>query len=239
MADDIDAILGPPPSPAPKKPRKVDPRFVDNEPETPAGAAARKFAGTGSYQDVMAGLADAKRRAAGQGDKVASYGLSGMIAGQGPGQTPQAQDPGAGTTFALNATNLFGADPAIGAGLNNLVRGGSYDEWRQKFEAAREAGNEAHPVAKWGGRLAALGAETVVGGVLGKAVGAGAKAVGAGETLAAAAKARPIATAVAKGIGSGAAYGAAGGAGTALSEGKDALEGAESGAKLGGVLGGT
>lgn len=136
------------------------------------------------------------------------------------------------TTLGLNATNLFGAGAAIGGAVNSVVRGGSYAEWRDKFRAALEQGNEQHPGAKWIGRGIALAAETAVGGAAGKALGAAGKAIGFAPKFSG-----PIAQQAAKGFVGGAGYGAAGGAGEALSKGEDVVTGAIKGASIGSLLG--
>lgn len=151
----------------------------------------------------------------------------------------------AGETAALGLTNLFGAGDAIGAFVNSRLRGGSYEDWRQKFAEAREAANEQNPIAHYAGAAGALGLETVLGGAAGKVVEGVGEATGLASKFLPWAEAHPILSKVLQGAGAGAAYGAAGGAGTALSEGKDlagtaeaALSGAGTGALLGGAAGG-
>lgn len=142
-------------------------------------------------------------------------------------------------TVGLNASNLFGAAPAVVGEYQHLVHGKDYAIERDAHRARIEAANEQNPIAKWVGKVGALGAETLVGGGLGKVVSLGARATGLADALSPVAqKLGTIGTAALKGVAGGAAYGAAGGAGEALSEGKDVLPAAGSGAALGGALGG-
>jgi len=141
--------------------------------------------------------------------------------------------------FGIEAQNLFGAGPLIHGVLAKLG-GGDFSKARAERESDLETleNDEEHPWARRAGKLAALGAETLVGGGVGKLVGAGAKAVGVAAKLAPWAEANPVLARALEGLGSGAAYGAAGGAGTAASKGEDILPAAAEGAATGGVLGG-
>lgn len=212
--------------------RPYDPRFA---PDAEDAAPSRPFSPSArGYDAAVAALKT------GAPDRVAPTGLAGLITGEQTRPTYTGEPLTPADTVALNATNLFGAGSAIGGAVNAALRGGSYEDWRQKFEAARGQANEDNPKAKWAGRGLALAAEMAAGGLAGKAVGAGvgALAPGAAETLAAAAKARPVLAGIAGGVGTGAAYGAAGGAGEAASQGGALLEGAIRGAKVGAVTGG-
>jgi hypothetical protein len=141
--------------------------------------------------------------------------------------------------FGIEAQNLFGAGPLI-HGVISKLGGGDFSAARADRQADLEAleNDEEHPWARRAGKLAALGAETLAGGAVGKVVSAGAKAAGIAAKLAPWAEANPVMARVLEGIGGGAAYGAASGAGEAASKGEDILPSAARGAAAGGALGG-
>jgi hypothetical protein len=156
----------------------------------------------------------------------------------------------AGETFGLNAANLFGAGPAVYSALKYIAEGDPYkktaaaEAGRQDYQSALDAteADDEHAWARRAGKLAAIGAETAIGGAAGKAIGLGAKAIGLAGKVAPWAEANPLISKVLAGAGSGAAYGAASGAGTAASKGQDvgteALKGAGVGAARGAALSG-
>lgn len=158
--------------------------------------------------------------------------LDAILASQAPEYSPV-------ETVGLNASNLFGAAPAVVGEYQHLVHGKSYLAERDAHRTRIEAANEQNPIAKWVGKVGALGLETAAGGALGKVVSLGARATGLAEALSPVAqRLGTIGTHAAKGALGGAAYGAAGGAGEALSEGKDVLPEVGKGAAFGGALGG-
>lgn len=142
-------------------------------------------------------------------------------------------------TFGLEATNLFGAGPVL-RGVLAKIQGGDFTTARTAAQTDLDAieNDDEHVWARRLGKLTALAGETVVGGGVGKAVGAGAKAIGAAAKLAPWAEANPVLARALEGIGSGAGYGAASGAGAAASKGDDILPAAGEGAAVGGALGG-
>ena len=149
---------------------------------------------------------------------------------------PQAPQESAGRSFALQATNVFGAGPVISGVLRKLTEGIPYAQGRDEYQAQIDAAKQQHPTASTIGSVASLIPETVLGGAAGKAVGAGAKALGVARTFA-----NPVVDAAVHGAVAGAGYGAATQAGSAASHGEDVLPaagvGALGGAALGGVLG--
>lgn len=141
-------------------------------------------------------------------------------------------------TFGLHATNVFGAGPAIQAAVNSVLRGGSYDQWREAFKKAQGESEEQNPRAALAGKVTSIVPETILGGAAGKAIAGGAKLAGiAGRTSAFATKSPILANAI-EGALAGAGYGAAGGAGEALSNDTDVLSGAAKGVLPGAVAGG-
>lgn len=147
----------------------------------------------------------------------------------------QEEAPGVAKTIALNATNLFGAAPALSGVIQHLVNNEDYAQARDRYQRMIDSANEANPIAGYVGKGASLIGETVIGGGLGKVASLGAKAIGAGRLLG---EAGGLGSSIAKGVAGGAAYGAAGGAGEALSHGQDAGTAALSGGAIGGVAGG-
>jgi hypothetical protein len=145
------------------------------------------------------------------------------------------ETPGVAKTIALNATNLFGAAPALSGVIQHLVNNEDYAQARDRYQRMIDAANEANPIAGYVGKGASLLGETVIGGGLGKVASLGAKAIGAGRLLG---EAGGLGSSIAKGVAGGAAYGAAGGAGEALSHGQDAGSAALTGGALGGLAGG-
>lgn len=143
-------------------------------------------------------------------------------------------------TVGRNAVNLFGAGPAVSGVFQHLANGRDYAEGRDETRRHLEEANEQNPISGYVGKAAALGGETLLGGVVGKGLSLGAKAIGLTDALS------PVlqklgtvgAAAAAKGAVGGAGYGAASGAGEALSEGKDVLPAAATGAATGAALGG-
>ena len=142
-------------------------------------------------------------------------------------------------TIGRNAVNLFGAGPAVSGAFQAIANNRPYEEGRDETRRHLEEANAQHPIAGYVGKGVALGAETLLGGVAGKALSVGAKLTGAAEALSPVlTKLGSTGTSIAKGALGGAAYGAAGSTGEALSEGKDVLPAAATGAATGGVLGG-
>jgi hypothetical protein len=143
--------------------------------------------------------------------------------------------PGVAGTIALNATNLFGAAPALSGLITHLVTNEDYAGARDRYQRLIERANAENPISSYVGKAASLIPETVLGGALGKAAGIGAKALGIGSRVA---EAGGIGSAIGKGVLGGAAYGAAGGAGEAISHGQSVLPAAGEGALVGGAAGG-
>lgn len=141
-------------------------------------------------------------------------------------------------TIALNATNVFGAAPAIYGAGQALVNGADYAQARDQYQQQIDTANEQNPISKWIGKGISLVPETVLGGAVGKVASVGAKAAGLGAKLA---EAAPLTQSIVKGAIGGAGYGAASAGGEALSHGQDVLpaagEGALGGAAAGGTLG--
>lgn len=146
-----------------------------------------------------------------------------------------------GESFVLNASNLFGAGPAIQGFLHSRIEGGDYEKWRQAYQQATEQATAQNPKAALAGKGTALVTETGIGGGVGKAIGAAGKAAGIAERVAPFVKANPLISSVLESGLAGAGYGAASGAGEAASKGEDvtagALRGAGGGAVIGGALG--
>jgi len=140
-------------------------------------------------------------------------------------------------TVALNATNVFGAAPAI-SGAISAIGGGDYASARDAYQQQIDQANEQNPISSWVGKGISLVPETVLGGAVGKVASVGAKAFGVGARLA---EAAPLTQSIVKGAIGGAGYGAASAGGEALSHGQDVLpaagEGALGGAAAGGALG--
>ena len=152
---------------------------------------------------------------------------------------PPARTFTAPEAFGIEAQNLFGAGPLI-HGVLAKFGGGDFAAARAERQADLDAleNDDEHPWARRFGKAAALAGETLVGGGVGKAVSAGAKAVGVAAKLAPWAQANPVMARALEGLAGGAAYGAASGAGEAASKGEDILPSAARGAAVGGVLGG-
>src|SRR5690349_196619 len=62
-------------------------------------------------------------------------------------------------TFGLHSTNVFGGGAAIGGLVNSILRGGSYEQWRDAFRRAEQESEEQNPKAALGGKIASVGAE--------------------------------------------------------------------------------
>lgn len=144
----------------------------------------------------------------------------------------------AGRSFLLNATNVFGAAPALSGALRYLTEGTPYKQGRDEYQAQIDAAKDQHKYASGAGSVASLLPETALGGAFGKVIGAGAKGIGLASKAAPFLEANPVLDKVIHGIGAGGAYGAASGAGTALSHGDDVLSSAAKGAAVGGAFGG-
>ncbi len=150
-----------------------------------------------------------------------------------------------GETVGYNAANAFGVLPALTGVVAHVTRGADYAQTRDAAKAFLDQSAEQNPRAALAGKIGSLVPETILAGGVGRIAGAGAKALGVGETAAKllpnAARyieESPIASSTIKGALSGAGYGAASGAGEALSEGKDILPAAAEGSLGGAVLGG-
>lgn len=138
-------------------------------------------------------------------------------------------------TFGQRASNVFGIGAALSGVLQSIYHGTSYEHERDLYRRALDVGSEQNPKAALAGSVASIVPETVIGGGVGRALGAGAKLAGLGTRLA---EASPVVAGAARGALGGLGFGAAGGAGEALSEGKDVGEGALKGGAAGAALGG-
>jgi len=165
----------------------------------------------------------------------------GFAAVDNPQFDAEPEQIGAGETFAQNLTNVFGGGPALVAAVNYVTRGIPYEQTREAYKQRMSQAAEQNPRAALAGKVASIVPETILGGAVGKAVGAGAKVAGLAERAAPFVKANPLITSILEGGLGGAGYGAASGAGEALSEGGDvgsgALKGAAGGAAVGGAFG--
>lgn len=210
------------------KPKAVDPRFVDDEPP------AHPFSESAQNYNANVDQLQADRK--GQPDKVAPYGLSGVVSGQ-----TQQPDRGKLDAFTRSLNNPFGLGPLITAGADKAVsllpgqEPVDFSQRRQAIADANDAAARQHPVFNALGAIPRTAGEIATGGAVGKLAALGAPATAATlESLA------PTAKLAASGFG----YGAASGAGEAVSHGKSLPEIVDAGTKaglvgatVGGVLG--
>ena len=175
-----------------------------------------------------------------QTDLERALASGGQVVPQGAPNAPPEES--AGRSFALQATNVFGAAPVISGVIRKLTEGIPYSQGRDEYQAQIDAAKEQHPTASTIGSVASLVPETIIGGAVGKVAGAAGKAAGLAAKAAPFIEAHPLITKALEGAVGGAAYGAASGAGSAASHGQDVLpaaaESAAGGAVVGGVLGG-
>jgi hypothetical protein len=101
-------------------------------------------------------------------------------------------------TIGMNTLNLFGLEPAAVGAYQSLINNKDYATERDAQRQAIETANEQNPWSSYAGKALSLVPETLIGGAVGKVVGAGAKAIGFGAKAAEAAnvasKARQLET---------------------------------------------
>lgn len=165
----------------------------------------------------------------------------GFAAVANPQFDPEPEQISPEETFLQNASNVFGAGPALVSAVNYVARGIPYETTRQAYTKRMETAAEQNPRAATAGKVTSVLPETILGGAAGKLASGAAKLSGLAAKAAPLVKANPLITSILEtGVG-GAGYGAASGAGEALSKGEDvasgALHGAAGGAVIGGALG--